>query len=270
LDTETLSHIFEPFFTTKGLGKGTGLGLSTVYGIVKQSDGHIWAYSEPGQGTTFKIYLPVRTGPVAEAEPLAQPQQVGRGEWILLVEDEVPLRSMMKRSLEHAGYRVLEAGRLAEALDCFTRAAQPIGLVLTDVVMPGGSGLDLARQVAGLRPGVPVLFTSGYTEGDIQRKALLPPEAAFLQKPVTPDTLVRAARHAHRTRRDPTRAGTHHQWHHPGGANRSRLRPARRRLGVRARLTPPVAQLYRASERSPPPGAHRRKAADRQHRPRSA
>ena len=192
MDRETLSHIFEPFFTTKGLGKGTGLGLSTVYGIVKQSDGYVWAYSEPGQGTTFKIYLPLRTGRVAVERQSEGPQRTSRGECILLVEDEALVRSMMKRSLEDAGYRVVEAGTAAAALERFTQSTELIHLVLTDVVMPGGSGRELADRIAELRPATPVLFTSGYTDGDIQRRGLLTPGMAFINKPVTPEALVRA------------------------------------------------------------------------------
>jgi PAS domain S-box-containing protein len=192
MDRETLSHVFEPFFTTKELGKGTGLGLSTVYGIVKQSEGYVWAYSEPGHGTTFKIYLPLRGGEVGKEQKESIPQPSGRGECILLVEDEALVRHMMKRSLEAAGYRVVEAARAAQALDHFVQTTEPISLVLTDVVMPGGSGMELANRIAELKPGTPVLFTSGYTEGDIQRKGLLTPAAAFIQKPVTPDALIRA------------------------------------------------------------------------------
>jgi PAS domain S-box-containing protein len=195
MDRETLSHIFEPFFTTKGLGKGTGLGLSTVYGIVKQSDGYIWAYSEPGQGTTFKIYLPLRTGTVAVEPKGVGPERTRRGECILLVEDEAPVRSIMKRSLEDAGYRVVEAGTAAAAMERFMESTEPINLVLTDVVMPGGSGRQLADRIAELRPQTPVLFTSGYTDGDIQRRGLLAPGMAFIQKPVTPEVLVRAVQH---------------------------------------------------------------------------
>jgi len=192
MDRETLSHVFEPFFTTKGLGKGTGLGLATVYGIVKQSDGYIWAYSEPGQGTTFKIYLPLKTGIIPAEVKMDMPRRTSRGEWILLVEDEAPVRSVMRRSLEEAGYHVMEAETAAAALERFVESTDPISLVLTDVVLPGGNGRELADRIAELRPFTPVLFTSGYTEGDIQRRGLLTGGAAFLQKPVTPELLVEA------------------------------------------------------------------------------
>jgi PAS domain S-box-containing protein len=195
MDPETLSHIFEPFFTTKGIGQGTGLGLSTVYGIVKQSNGDVWVYSEPGQGTVFKIYLPVRTGPGSAAGKSSVPRSARPGETILLVEDETPLRSVMRRSLEDAGFTVLEAGSAAEAIRLVAAEnSNPISLVLTDVIMPGQGGRELADRIAELRPGIPVLFTSGYTDSDIERRGLLEPGAAFVQKPVTPDALVRAVR----------------------------------------------------------------------------
>jgi PAS domain S-box-containing protein len=192
MDKETLSHVFEPFFTTKGVGRGTGLGLSTVYGIVKQSGGYIWVYSEPGQGTTFKIYLPVRTGVVAGERKSSSSPSARRGECVLVVEDDVPVRSIMKRTLEDAGYRVLETGSAAEALEIVGQNNRTISLILTDVIMPGQSGRELADRIATLSPRIPVLFISGYTDGDIERRGLLRPGAAFLQKPVTPDALVRA------------------------------------------------------------------------------
>jgi PAS domain S-box-containing protein len=194
MDKETLSHIFEPFFTTKGVGKGTGLGLSTVYGIVKQSDGYVWVYSEPGQGTTFKIYLPLRDAPLSSPRHDSRPAQAVPGETVLVVEDEVIVRRMMTRALEEAGYRVLQAGNAAEAIEIVTRAPDEINLLLTDVVMPGQNGRELAERIKNLRPGIPVLFTSGYTDGEIERRGLLDPGAAFIQKPLTPAALVRALR----------------------------------------------------------------------------
>jgi PAS domain S-box-containing protein len=191
MDKETLSHVFEPFFTTKGVGQGTGLGLSTVYGIIKQSEGYIWVYSEPGQGTTFKIYLPVRSGAVETLpqQPTTRPAQ--RSECVLVVEDDRIVRLMMKRSLEEAGYRVLDAAGGDEALQIIQDKPE-ISLVLTDVVMPGRSGRELGDRVIELRPGIPVLFTSGYTDGEVERRGLLHSNAAFLQKPFTPEALVRA------------------------------------------------------------------------------
>jgi PAS domain S-box-containing protein len=192
MDQDTLSHVFEPFFTTKGVGQGTGLGLSTVYGIVKQSAGYIWVYSEPGQGTTFKIYFPVRTGGIVSSEKPELPPRSRSAECVLVVEDEDILRAVMRRSLEDAGYRVLEAGSAAEALKLVRENNRSIDLLLTDVIMPGKSGRELAEEVALLRPRLPMLYTSGYTDGDIERRGLLPPGSAFLQKPVTPEALVRA------------------------------------------------------------------------------
>lgn len=194
MDKETLSHVFEPFFTTKGIGKGTGLGLSTVYGIVKQSEGFIWAYSEPGQGTTFKIYLPLKAAAAAPARKEPERVRSKAGETILVVEDEPSVRYMMKRALETAGYAVLEAGTAADALDGVRAADGKISLVLTDVVMPGQTGRELASRVGELIPGIPVLFTSGYTDGEIERRGLLGPGVAFIEKPFTPDALVRAVR----------------------------------------------------------------------------
>jgi two-component system, cell cycle sensor histidine kinase and response regulator CckA len=192
MDKETLSHIFEPFFTTKGVGKGTGLGLSTVYGIVKQSDGYVWVYSEPGQGTTFKIYLPLRSATVSRARRDSVPRQAIPGETILVVEDEAAVRHMMTRALEDAGYRVLQADGTTTAIEVVARTADKISLLLTDIVMPGKNGRELAEQVEAMSPGIPVLFTSGYTDGEIERRGLLRPGAAFVQKPLTPRALVRA------------------------------------------------------------------------------
>jgi two-component system, cell cycle sensor histidine kinase and response regulator CckA len=191
MDKETLSHIFEPFFTTKGVGQGTGLGLSTVYGIVKQSNGYIWVYSEPGMGATFKIYLPVKAGDAAKSKTRSPLPPAQAGECILIVEDEIPVRYIMKRTLEDAGYGVLEAGTAAEAMKLVVNTRQ-ISLFLVDVIMPGQSGPNLADQIAEQRPGIPVLFTSGYTNGEIERRGLLKPGAAFLQKPFTPDALIHA------------------------------------------------------------------------------
>jgi CheY-like chemotaxis protein len=192
MDKETLSHIFEPFFTTKGVGQGTGLGLSTVYGIVKQSEGYIWVYSEPGQGTTFKVYLPLKPGTVTPTRKIPAPPRSEKGESILVVEDEAQVRYIMKRSLESAGYRVLDAGSTAEALEVLAHTTETISLVVTDVVMPGEGGRELADRIGALIPGISVLFTSGYTNGEIARRGLLEPGAPFIQKPVTPAALVRA------------------------------------------------------------------------------
>ncbi len=192
MDRATLGHIFEPFFTTKGVGQGTGLGLSTVYGIVKQSDGYVWATSEPGSGTTFKIYLPLTVGEIDAARPSDPTRVAARGELILVVEDEEMVRRMAGRALKDAGYRVLEAASARQALDLLADTNELCRLVVVDVVMPGMSGRELAAKIEELRPGVPSLFISGYTDSDILRRGLLEPDAAFLPKPFTAEALVRA------------------------------------------------------------------------------
>ncbi|MGH7578921.1 MAG: ATP-binding protein, partial [Gemmatimonadales bacterium] len=195
MDRETLGHVFEPFFTTKGVGQGTGLGLSTVYGIVKQSDGYVWAYSEPGEGSTFKVYLPVAAQDVpAPGAPVPAPARPGHGEAVLLVEDDAAVRQVTRRALEEGGYRVLEAANGRDALALLESVSDRIGLLLTDVVMPGMGGRELAERIAVLRPGTPVLFTSGYTDGEIVRRGLLDPAAAFIQKPFGPEAIVRIVR----------------------------------------------------------------------------
>ncbi len=192
MDRATLSRIFEPFFTTKGIGEGTGLGLATVYGIVKQSEGYVWAYSEPGHGATFKVYLPLTGLGPQPAEPHVERQPMASGELILVVEDEAPVRQIAARVLSEAGYRVLQAEGGRHALELVRRTETPIDLVLTDVVMPSMSGPELAAAIAELRPGLPVLFTSGYTDAEIFRRGLLAPDAAFLSKPFTAAGLVLA------------------------------------------------------------------------------
>jgi nitrogen-specific signal transduction histidine kinase/ActR/RegA family two-component response regulator len=199
MDRATLANVFEPFFTTKEVGRGSGLGLSTVYGIVKQSGGYIWASSEPGRGSTFRIYLPeTAERPTDRQRPSAgQPQPgvlAGNGELILVAEDEEQVRKVAARALTEAGYRVLEAANGREALEQVARAPDPVRLVLTDVVMPEMSGRELAERIALLLPGTPVLFTSGYTDGEILRRGLLAPQAEVLDKPFSPDAVVRAVR----------------------------------------------------------------------------
>jgi len=191
MTAKTLSHVFEPFFTTKPVGEGSGLGLSTVYGIVKQSGGYVWAYSEPDQGSTFKIYLPeIQQQGDAPAVQLPAPPR-GLGESVLVVEDEHAVREMLRRSLEGAGYRVLEATSAGAALDLVRTLGAEIHLVLTDVVMPGMSGRELGARLGDLLPGTPVLYTSGYTDSEISRRGLLDPGTHFLQKPFSPDVLIR-------------------------------------------------------------------------------
>jgi PAS domain S-box-containing protein len=190
----TQSHIFEPFFTTKEVGKGTGLGLATIYGIVKQNNGSIWVYSEPGKGSTFKIYLPA-----VYEQPQAGPSVVGtvleRGdETILLVEDEGGLRDMARELLEGQGYTVLAAADPNEAIRICSGHPGSIDLLLTDVVLPTSSGQELARSVLALRKQVPVLFTSGYPAETIVSRGVVEPGAEFLEKPFTPGALASKVR----------------------------------------------------------------------------
>jgi two-component system cell cycle sensor histidine kinase/response regulator CckA len=187
----TQARLFEPFFTTKGPGKGTGLGLSTVYGIVKQSGGFIWVYSEPGKGATFKIYLPRVDAPVERLGAASSPALRRGTETVLLVEDESALRAVARRALERQGYEVLEAPDAAAALAIAAGRGGAIDLVVTDVVMPGMSGAELALRFTALHPGVPFLFMSGYTDEAIVRHGVLEPGVAFIQKPFSPDALAR-------------------------------------------------------------------------------
>ncbi|MGH9317627.1 MAG: response regulator [Thermoanaerobaculia bacterium] len=194
MDSETRAHIFEPFFTTKGQGKGTGLGLSTVYGIVKQSGGSVEAYSEVGQGTTFKIYLPAVEEAVQRPSPEPAAKPLPGSETILLVEDDESVRALARRVLVSYGYTVLEALNGEDAMDVVSRHRGVIHLMVTDAVMPGMSGPQLARQLSSLRPDMRVLFISGYTDDAIVRHGLLKPTEAFLPKPFSPDALVRKVR----------------------------------------------------------------------------
>jgi CheY-like chemotaxis protein len=193
MDAEMRSHVFEPFFTTKEVGKGTGLGLSMVYGIVKQSDGYIDVESEPGRGTMFRIYLP-RVEEEAEVSPAAPHGGAGAyegRETILLAEDDPTVREFSARVLRDLGYTVLDAGDGKEAILISSKYAGRIHLLVTDVVMPGMSGGDLASRVASIRPGTKVLFISGYTDDTVVRHGVLESEIAFLQKPFAPEALAR-------------------------------------------------------------------------------
>ncbi|MBI3895895.1 MAG: response regulator [Acidobacteria bacterium] len=195
MDRETQTHMFEPFFTTKEKGKGTGLGLATVYGIVKQSGGYIWVYSEPGKGTTFKIYLPrVAAGvPEVETERVSPPASKGE-ETVLVVEDEGMLRELACEFLQSSGYAVLEAGNGPKAVEISRGYQGPIHLLMTDAVMPGMSGRELAQRLHDDRPDLKVLYVSGYTDDAVLRNGLLEPGTAFLQKPFTRDSLSRKVR----------------------------------------------------------------------------
>jgi two-component system cell cycle sensor histidine kinase/response regulator CckA len=183
MDEKTKSKLFEPFFTTKGQGKGTGMGLATVYGIVKQSGGNIWVYSEPGKGSTFKIYLPrVEAKPEQLAKQEAETAR-GQGELVMVVEDEPSLRSLFAQMIKSLGYRVNVASNGSEALDVVEKEGLRPDLLITDVVMPGMSGRELAEYLDRIQPGLKVLYTSGYTDNAIVHHGVLDSQTPFLQKP---------------------------------------------------------------------------------------
>jgi len=195
MDGATKARLFEPFFTTKEPGRGTGLGLATVYGIVKQSGGYIWTYSELGHGTTFKIYLPrVAETPEAPESTTSPPTPVRGSETLLVVEDQEEVRKLTKRVLEARGYTVLAARNGAEALEIVAQHPSKIHLMITDVVMPGMNGRELAQHARARRSYLKVLYVSGYTGEAVLQHRLLEPGVAFLQKPFTPDVLARKTR----------------------------------------------------------------------------
>jgi CheY-like chemotaxis protein len=195
MDEATKARLFEPFFTTKLPGKGTGLGLATVYGIVKQSGGYIWVYSEPSHGATFKVYLPYVEAPAEQTgEVTPTSGSLTGSETILLAEDDALLRPLARALLTRLGYRVLEAPDEAAALAIARAHVGEIHLLVSDVVMPGKSGVQLARQLEAERPRLRVLYVSGYTDEAVVRHGLLEPGRYFLQKPFTPDVLARKVR----------------------------------------------------------------------------
>ena len=195
MDEQTRGHMFEPFFTTKEPGKGTGLGLATVYGIVSQSSGHIWVYSEPGAGTTFKIYFPAVSAAAEKAGIAEGPElSLAGDETILVVEDEDSLRDLVVHVLEAKGYKVLSAVGGTEALSTFDKRNGAIDLLLTDVVMPGMRGQELAQRISQRSPSLPVIYMSGYTDNALMHAGSLPEGTVFLQKPFTPDVVLRKVR----------------------------------------------------------------------------
>jgi two-component system, cell cycle sensor histidine kinase and response regulator CckA len=190
MNAETRARIFEPFYTTKSPGHGTGLGLSTVHGIVQQSGGHVCVETAPGEGSTFRVYLPRVGGASAQRPPSGEHAVVRRGtETVLLVEDEPQVRAASRRILERAGYRVLEARTGADAFRRFEELAAAVDLIVTDVVMPEMSGRELVARARAVRPALPVLFLSGYTDAAALQAQLLEPVNGFLQKPFTPEKL---------------------------------------------------------------------------------
>jgi CheY-like chemotaxis protein len=197
MDPETLSKAFDPFFTTKEKGKGTGLGLSTVFGIVKQSGGCLYAYSEPGRGTTMKIYLPRvsgETAPKDEKRDAGFDDRLNGSEAILLVEDDETLRKLASSVLEGYGYTVLSAGNGEEALQRLNDSPGIPRLLVTDVVMPKMGGRELSDQLKAIHPGIRVLFMSGYTDNSIVHYGVLDPGVSYLPKPFTPKALARKVR----------------------------------------------------------------------------
>jgi CheY-like chemotaxis protein len=195
MSKEVRSRIFEPFFTTKGPGKGTGLGLATVYGIVKQSGGGLDVYSEPGHGTTFRVYLPAVAGQNVAAQPASVEASAQRGtETILLAEDDNSVRKIIVAALGRLGYVVLAASRGSEALELARMREGGIQLLLTDLIMPEMNGRQLAEAILPLLPDVKVLYMSGYTDDTVVRHGLVANKVAFLQKPFTPTSLAQKVR----------------------------------------------------------------------------
>jgi len=190
MDKETASHVFEPFFTTKARGKGTGLGLYTVYGIIRQCGCDVLVYSEPGQGATFKIYLPRADREAGGGEVVAERTEApAGGETVLVIEDEENVRATTVMILEDFDYHVLEAGNGEEAIEIFKEKGDSIDMLITDVVMPGINGKELAKRLLKIRPELKILYVSGYTDNVIAHHGVLESGANFLQKPFTMNSL---------------------------------------------------------------------------------
>jgi two-component system, cell cycle sensor histidine kinase and response regulator CckA len=197
MDQTTLSHLFEPFFTTKAVGKGTGLGLATVYGIVRQNEGFIKVYSEPGMGTTFKIYLPRYDGVAEHTQEAEKERPPGsEHETILLVEDEPMILEVATTMLTHLGYTVLVASKPEEAMRLAEEHSAGIKLLMTDVVMPGMNGREMAKNILSICPGLKCLFMSGYTADIIAHHGVLDEGVFFIQKPFSIDELAEKVREA--------------------------------------------------------------------------
>jgi PAS domain S-box-containing protein len=196
MDKETLSRIFDPFFTTKEVGSGTGLGLSTVYGIVKQNKGYVWVYSEPGKGTTFKIYFPrvAKDVVIAGKEQEEFAGEISGSETVLIVEDDDALRNITKKMLQKYGYNILEAENGEKALNIGETHEGPIHLLLTDVVMPVMSGSDLSEKLQSIRPETRVIYMSGYTDNAIVHHGILKQKINFIEKPFSPESLSKKVR----------------------------------------------------------------------------
>jgi CheY-like chemotaxis protein len=195
MSQDTQRRIFEPFFTTKEVGKGTGLGLSIVYGIVKQNGGDIWVYSQAGKGTTFKVYLPaVRERYAIQTSVAPRVSRPGRAEMILLVEDDAKVRQLVEGVLREHGFQVVVSQNVSQAVALCQQRAMPIDLLLTDVVMPDMSGPELAEELGKLRPGLKVVYMSGYADNAVVRHGVIKPGAEFVEKPFTAETLTEKLR----------------------------------------------------------------------------
>jgi CheY-like chemotaxis protein len=196
MDRTTKEHIFEPFFTTKETGKGTGLGLATIYGIVRQAGGHIWLYSEPGHGSTFKLYFPRVDAPLSAATAASSAPQPGGGQLVLVTEDEPAVREMTTLMLRRGGYRVVSAVDGAEALVRLATSAEPIDVLVTDVIMPGMSGIELAERTMDRMPNIGIVLVSGYLAETLDLERLIARGAVFAAKPATSTLLLNSVHRA--------------------------------------------------------------------------